>query len=97
MSVKTIDCPDFIQSRHCIIMSEDFPEPGSPGKCETTYISTFPDVMSAQQYLSSINLSVVPNNVGFDRIFVFVEYSNGENFRAEFFDVINALDFLSKC
>lgn len=60
-------------------------------------ISTFPDVMSAQQYLSSINLSVVPNNVGFDRIFVFVEYSNGENFRAEFFDVINALDFLSKC
>lgn len=60
-------------------------------------VSTFSDVVSAQQYLSSINLSIVPNNLGFDRIFVFVEYSNGENFRAEFFDVINALDFLSRC
>lgn len=60
-------------------------------------VSTFPDVISAKQYLSSIDLNIVPNNIGFDRIFVFVEYSNGENFRAEFFDVINALDFLSKC
>ena len=60
-------------------------------------ISTFSEISSAQQYLGSINLNIVPNSVTFDRIFIFVEYSNGENFRAEFFDAVNALDFLSKC
>ncbi|MEI1722702.1 hypothetical protein V8Q13_03870 [Acinetobacter baumannii] len=59
-------------------------------------ITTFSDISSAQQYLSSIDLNIVPCNIKFDRIFIFVEYSNGENFRAEFFDIVNALDFLAK-
>ena len=56
----------------------------------------FQDALSAQQYLSAIDLNIVPNNLTCNWIFIFVEYSNGENFRAEFLDKISALDFLSK-
>lgn len=57
----------------------------------------FADILSAQQYISSLDLNTIPTDIAFDRIFIFVEYSNGENFRAEFFDVNTALDFLAKC
>ena len=57
----------------------------------------FQDSFSAQQYLNAIDLNIVPNNLTCNWIFIFVEYSNGENFRAEFLDKISALDFLSKC
>ena len=56
----------------------------------------FQDALSAQQYLNAIDLNTIPNNLTCNWIFIFVEYSNGENFRAEFLDKISALDFLSK-
>lgn len=56
----------------------------------------FQDAFSAQQYLNTVDLNTIPNNLTCNWIFIFVEYSNGENFRAEFLDKISALDFLSK-
>jgi len=59
--------------------------------------SIFSNIESAKQYLSSINLNSLPIGAHFFSIFIYLEYSSGENFRAEFFDVNQALDFLSKC
>lgn len=55
----------------------------------------FTDVSLARTYLSGLNLSVTPNNLSFEKLFIYIEYSNGDNLRAEFGTTIDALNFLA--
>jgi hypothetical protein len=58
--------------------------------------SFFTDLLSAKTYLNSLNLSAIPSNLTFDKLFIYVEYSNGDNFRAEFGNTLDGLAFLAK-
>lgn len=59
--------------------------------------SSFTDVVSAQNYLNSIDLSIIPIDLTLNKIFIYVEYSNGDNFKGEVGNVLDGLNFLSKC
>lgn len=57
--------------------------------------SLFTDILSAKAYLSTLNLSIPPNNLVFDKLFIYVEYCNGDNFKAEFGSTLDGLNFLA--
>lgn len=57
----------------------------------------FTDIASAQSYLNRIDLSILPSNLTLNKIFIYVEYSNGDNFKGEVQNVLDGLNFLSKC
>lgn len=57
--------------------------------------SQFTDLFSAKAYLNSLNLSTVPNNLVFDKLFIYIEYCNGDNFKAEFGTTLDGLNFLA--
>lgn len=58
---------------------------------------SFTDVASAQNYLNSLDLSIVPIDLNLHKIFIYVEYSNGDNFKGEVGNILDGLNFLSKC
>jgi len=58
------------------------------------YRECFNDASSAIKYMQSLNLND-PKDLDFNSIFIYVEYNNGSNFRAEFMTQLECLNFLS--
>ncbi|MFW2178012.1 MULTISPECIES: hypothetical protein [unclassified Moraxella] len=63
---------------------------------QPTYASIidFTSIEEAKNYLVKYKYDVAPNNLTFEGLFMYIEYSNGDNLKAEFREPTDALNFL---